>query len=120
MSKSNYEMLVEQYKFKDEDALREITVENGYTDEAEQAAKDVLASDRKEYHELKKREEDREIFEEKLSQDRFSNPLYEDIHQMAMDVRFIKNIFIASIIIAVIVGIFLGLKISDIASVIGS
>ena len=62
MSKSNYEMLVEQYKSKDEDALREITFENGYTDEAEQAAKDVLASDRKEYHELKKREEHIQIF----------------------------------------------------------
>lgn len=116
MSKSNYESLYNQYKLKNEDFLRGITVENGYTEEAEQVAKDVLTSDRKEYKDLQRQAEERERFEEKLSNDRANNPLYEDIHQMTTDIRFIKNLIIASIILAAIAGVFIGLKISDIVS----
>lgn len=116
MGKSNYDSLYNQYKLKDEDFLRGITVENGYTEEAEQVAKDVLASDRKEYKEIQRQAEERELFEEKMTNDRANNPLYEDIHQMATDIRFIKNLIIASIVLAAIAGIFIGMKISDIVS----
>lgn len=116
MNMTDYDSLYNQYKLKDEDFLKSITVENGYTEEAEQAAKDVLSSDRKEYHELQRIAEERELFDEKMEQKRTNNPLYEDIHQMATDIRFIKNFIIVSLVIAAIVGIFIGIKISDIAS----
>lgn len=43
--------LFEQYKNKTEEELKEITVENGYTEEAEKVASDILNSERKEYNE---------------------------------------------------------------------
>lgn len=116
MGKSNYDSLYDQYKMKDEEFLKSITVDNGYTEEAEQVAKDVLSSDRKEYKERQRQAEERERFEEKMLQDRVNNPLYEDIHQMATDIHFIKNLIIVSLVIAAIAGIFIGMKISDILS----
>ena len=116
MNMVDYDSLYNQYKLKDEDFLKSITVENGYTEEAEQAAKDVLSSDSKEYNELQRIAEEREAFEEKMLQDRVNNPLYEDIHQMATDIHFIKNLIIVSLVIAAIAGIFIGMKISDIVS----
>lgn len=43
--------LFEQYKNKTEEELKEITVKNGYTEEAEKVASDILNSERKEYNE---------------------------------------------------------------------
>lgn len=49
-----------------------------------------------------KREEDRT--ERKIIAQK-DNPLYEDIHQIAGDIRFIKNIIIIGLIISIISGI---------------
>lgn len=45
--------LFAQYKDKTEE-LKEITVENGYTEEAEKVASDILNSERKEYNEKRR------------------------------------------------------------------
>lgn len=45
------ESLYEQYKNKTDEELGQITAENGYTEEAEKVASDILKSERKEYHE---------------------------------------------------------------------
>lgn len=114
MEGNNYDSLYNQYKLEDEDFLKSVTVENGYTEQAEQVAKDVLSSDRKEYHELQRRVEERVLFDEKMEKERTNNPLYEDIHQMATDIRFIRNFIIVSMILAVIGVIFVAIKMSDI------
>lgn len=45
------EVLLEQYKLYKDEELKEITVENGYTEEAKMAAKMVLNGNRIEYKE---------------------------------------------------------------------
>lgn len=40
-----------------------------------------------------------------------NNPLYDDIHQIAGDLRFIKNLIIAGLVLSVILGIVAGLSV---------
>lgn len=43
--------------------------------------------------------------------ERERNPLYDDIHQIANDLRFIKNLIIVGLVASIIMGIIAGLSI---------
>lgn len=55
---NNKEMLFNQYKVYSDEELKEITVANGYTEEAEQIARQILGGDRTEYKEYIKQQEE--------------------------------------------------------------
>ena len=111
MNDKEYTSLYNRYKMSTEEELRAITVENGYTEIAERVASDILHSDRAEYNqkleERDKMEEQRHLKE--VAQQ--NNPLYDDIHQIAQDLHFIKNLIIIILILSVIAGIITGLSI---------
>lgn len=109
-----YKRIYEKYKTKDDNFLRNIIADDSYTPEAKQAAQDILNSDRTEFYqeEEKQRLEREEIVQKnkELYDSRKSNPLYEDIHQIAGDIRFIKNLIIFGIVVAVLFGLYMGIK----------
>lgn len=55
----NKEMLFDRYKFYSDEELQEITVANGYTEDAEQVARQILGGDRAEYKEYIKQQEEK-------------------------------------------------------------
>lgn len=100
-----YESLHKQYEMYSEEELRKITVENGYTEIAEQAAKDVLNGDRTAFNEKVRTIEIKEqkIKDKLVAQE--NDPLYDDIHQIAGDLRFIKNLIVIGLVCGVVLGI---------------
>ena len=62
------EVLFNQYKLYSDEELKEITVANGYTEEAEQIARRILGGDRGEYKEYIMQEEQEEEQEEQEEQ----------------------------------------------------
>lgn len=110
MKESMYESLLNQYKMKSEDELLQITVANGFTEDAEKAAQAILNSDRVEYKAQIQQIENMQRKNEEMNQARVDNPLYEDIHQIAGDIRFIKNLIIILLVISVVAGLFMGFK----------
>lgn len=111
MSNTEYNSLYERYKFMPEDELSKLTVENGYTELAEKVAKDILNSGREEYHQKIHEQELIETELNELSEARRKNPLYDDIHQIANDIRFIKNFIICCTVISIIAYILFQIKI---------
>ena len=65
-------------------------------------ANDVLNSDRAEYENKIQQQNDRYIKEQQKIELTLNHPLYNDIHQIAGDIRFIKNLIIAGIAISVV------------------
>lgn len=58
---NNKDALFNRYKLSSDEELKEITVANGYTEEAEQVARQILEGDRTEYKEyIKQKEENRQ------------------------------------------------------------
>lgn len=111
LRESMYESLLSQYKMKPEEELLQITVANGYTEDAERAAKDILSGDRTEYKEHMQKIADNERKSKEMYQARYDNPLYGDIHQIAGDLRFVKNLIIVLLILSVLAGIYLGIQV---------
>lgn len=98
MDKKLYQSLVEQFIIYDSNELQEIINDKDSSEEAIEAAKYILSgnsveaknyqSEVKKYESLVKEKQDNVI----------SNPLYEDLHQLKGDIRFIRNIIIIGII----------------------
>lgn len=114
MKESMYESLLNQYKMKPEEELLQITIENGYTEDAEKAAKYILSSNRADYKAYIQQKDNLERRNDEMYQARVDNPLYEDIHQLAGDIRFIKNLIIVMLVIAVLASLFVGFQIGKI------
>lgn len=104
--------LYNRYKLYSTEELKEITVENGYTKEAEEVAFNILSGNRTEYHQKIQLQQEQEMMEllKKQKQKEFKQafPSYNDIHQIAEDLRFLKNvtiIFIALFIISCLINL---------------
>lgn len=98
MDKKIYQSLIEQFSMYDSNELQEIINDKDSSDEAIEAAKYIISGnsiEAKNYQsEVKKHES--------LMKETISNPLYQDLHQLAGDIRFIKNIIIIGIIFEII------------------
>lgn len=105
MKLTQRQSLFEQYKMKSEEELKAIIADDGYEDIAKDVAREILNSDRTEYHKGQEEIKQAEQRYEQINQEKKSaqqvNPLYDDIHQIANDVRFIKNVIIAGVVISV-------------------
>lgn len=99
------ESLRKQYEMYSEEELRKITVDNGYTEVAEQVAKELLIGEREAFKKAQEEEVHREQKAMRVSAAREENPLYDDIHQIAGDLRFIKNLIIIGLVCAFALGI---------------
>lgn len=95
-----YNELYLQYKNKTDEELLKI---------AKDVAKDILSSDRTEYYNsIKAKIENDEKIQQKMELTK-SHPLYEDIHQIAGDIRFLKNLIIVGLVLGVVlilIGVF--------------
>ena len=80
-----------------------------YQQIAKDVAKDILSSDRTEYYNsIKAKIENDEKIQQKMELTK-SHPLYEDIHQIAGDIRFLKNLIIVGLVLGVVlilIGVF--------------
>ena len=111
MEKSQrYMELFSQYKnMTDKELLKIVNSGDDYQQIAKEVASDILKSDRNEYcqniQESKKQEAERQ---QKIELTK-NHPLYNDIHQIAGDIRFLKNLVIVGLILGIIltlVGVF--------------
>lgn len=100
--------LFEQYSTFSDDRLRAIINDDSYEDYAKQVAISVLNSDRTEYlnklNAQQKQDQQRKeatIIKNTAQQ---TDPLYDDIHNIARNVRIIKNVLLAS---AIALGVFM-------------
>lgn len=96
--------LYNRFKYLNDDELREIIADDSYDKTAKEVASEILSGDRKEYYEQQERmaaaEEARKSNETIKDSARQTNPLYDDLHQIAGDIRFIKNCIIIEGVIA--------------------
>ena len=95
MDKELYQTLVNQFAMYDKSEVLEILNNQDSSEEAIAAAKYILSGDSKEvksYNELLQKREDNII----------SDPSYENIKQIADDIRFMRNIVIIGIIFEII------------------
>ena len=100
-----YDSLFRQYSDKSQEELeRIISSEGDYTELAKKAARDVLNSDRTKYYQ----KITEQVNKEKAVTQKIeitNHPLYHDIHQIAGDIRFMRNLIIAGLAICFIFGI---------------
>jgi len=99
MRKTQQELLYEQYKYLSNEQLREIANSDEFDEIAHKVANQILNEDRTEYQEFVKKAEQKQTESEAKQHNKENNPLYEDIHQMAKDLRFLKNVVITFIAI---------------------
>lgn len=123
MKNDMYEMFLEQYKTYSIKELKEITVANDYTEDAEQAAKEILEAkmkeakefsdntdniDNKNYYEYSAKENHQPMREKehmmqenelRRIQTERDYQLHMDVHRLAGDLRFLKNVVIVSLVI---------------------
>ncbi len=105
MNKQNeFNNLYERYKNKSESELLEIiNSSDEYCELAKEVAQYILDNDRSEYKERMAKIQLKEQQTEEKIEARKTDPLYDDIHQIAKDVRFFKNLLIGTIIVDIIV-----------------
>lgn len=107
MKLTQRQLLYEQYKTMSDDKLNIIINDNSYEDLAKEVAKEILNSDRTEYHQkqedIKRAEQRQEENKNAKISAQQTNPLYDDIHQIAKDISFIKNVIVIGIIISFII-----------------
>lgn len=102
-NKEEFNALYEQYKNKSEDELLEIiNSSDEYTKRAKEVAQYILNNDRNEYKERMAKIQLKEQQTEEKIEARKTNPLYDDIHQIAKDVRFFRTVLTVYIIISII------------------
>ena len=86
-----------------------INSDEEYTDIAKRVAQDIIDTGRTEYKEQVKRYKEEQRKQEAIQNEKYqnilTNPLYDDIHQIAGDLRFIKNLIIIGIICGFVLGI---------------
>ena len=103
------EALYNQFKSMTDEQLKEIIADNEYEEVAKEVARDILNSDRKEYlqrqEEIKQTEQHQENIQQQKYKAQQTNPLYDDIHQMAKDIRFMRNLIIALLCFSVVVSV---------------
>ena len=107
MEKSQrYMELFSQYKnMTDKELLKIVNSGDDYQQIAKEVASDILKSDRSEYYQNIQKSEKQEAERQQKIELTESHPLYNDIHQIAGDIRFLKNL----VIVGLILGIFLTL-----------
>lgn len=111
MEKSQrYKELFSQYKnMTDEELLKIVNSGEEYQQVAKEVAKDMLNSDRTEYYQNVQEKERKEAESLQKIELTKNHPLYNDIHQIAGDFRFFRNltiIFLALGIILTIISVF--------------
>lgn len=106
-----YNQLYSQYKNKTNEELSVIANSGDeYTPIAKQVANDVLNSDRTEYKNKIQQQNDEYVKAQQKIEITKSHPLYNDIHQITGDIRFLKNLVILGIVLGVVltvIGMFL-------------
>ena len=102
MDKELYQTLVEQFSIYDKEDVEEILNDDKSSEEAIAAAKYILSGNSIEAKNFKLEIQKKEILEKEKQDNMISNPLYDDMHQLAGDIRFIKNIIIIGLIFEII------------------
>lgn len=93
----NKVMLFDRYKFYSDEELQEISVANGYTEEAEQVARQILGGDRAEYKEYIKQQEEKHQKEyHNMSNENTIGGILKAIGILTMIFGTIGSIYIAS------------------------
>ena len=98
MDKKLYQTLVEQFVIYDQEDLKEILSDNESSEEAIAAAKYILSGESIEAKNFQSEIRKHETLIKEKQNNMISNPLYDDMHQLAGDIRFIKNIILIGII----------------------
>lgn len=91
------EDLFNRYKLSSDEELKEITVANGYTEEAEQVAQQILNGDRTEYKEYIKQQEEKQKEENsKVSSENTIGEILKAIGFLVMVFGTIGSIYLAT------------------------
>lgn len=111
MEKSQrYMELFSQYKnMTDEELLKIVNSGDDYQQIAKEVASDILKSDRSQYYQSIQESKRKEVERQQKIELTENHPLYNDIHQIAGDLRFLKNLVIVGLVLGVIltlVGVF--------------
>ncbi len=102
MEKSfQYKSLMKTFKKFDNEKLENIINSDEYTDLAKQVAADILSSDQTEYYANMEHSEEVKALQQK-EQETLDHPLYKTVNQMAEDLRFLKNVVIAMIVLYIL------------------
>lgn len=86
----------------------DISIDEIITDLTNENVADYIRSIKSEEDIEHEKQEKRRI-EEKITAQK-NDPLYDDIHQIACDLRFIKNLIIAGLVCSVILGVIIAIK----------
>lgn len=107
MKKSQrYMELFSQYKnMSDEELFKIANSGDDYQQIAKEVASDILKSDRSEYYQSIEKSERKEAEHQQKIELTENHPLYNDIHQIAGDLRFLKNLVIVGIVLGIILTI---------------
>ena len=98
MDKKLYQTLIEQFAMYNQEDLKEILNDNESSEEAITAAKYILSGESVEAKNFQSEIRKHETLIKEKQDNMISNPLYDDLHQLAGDIKFIKNIIIIRII----------------------
>ena len=98
MDKKLYQALIEQFAMYNQEDLKEILNDNESSEEAITAARYILSGESVEAKNFQSEIRKHETLIKEKQDNMISNPLYDDLHQLAGDIRFIKNIIIIGII----------------------
>jgi hypothetical protein len=98
MDKKLYQTLVEQFAMYNPNELQEVINDNESSNEAVKAAKYILSGESAEQKTYQTEIQKHESLLKERQDNAISNPLYDDLHQLTGDIRFIKNIIIIGII----------------------
>lgn len=102
MDKELYQTLINQFAMYDKNEVLEILNSQDSSDEAIAAAKYVLSCDSKEVESYKEKVNKENELLRKREDNIISDPSYENIKQIAGDIRFMRNIVIIGIIFEII------------------
>ena len=102
MKDSQQQSLYQQFKYKSDEELNAILIDDSYDDVAKEIAKEILNGDRTAYYNIEQKKKQIEEREEAKMAAQLTNPLYDDIHQIAEDVHFLKNVVRIGLIVAIV------------------
>ena len=102
MDKELYQTLINQFAMYDKNEVLEILNSQDSSDEAIAAAKYVISGNSKEVESYKEKVNKENELLQKREDNIISDPSYENIKQIAGDIRFMKNIVIIGIIFEII------------------
>lgn len=102
MDKELYQTLINQFAMYDKNEVLEILNSQDSSDEAIAAAKYVLSGDSKEVKSYKEKVNKENELLQKREDNIISDPSYENIKQIAGDIRLMRNIVIVGIIFEII------------------